>query len=427
MSQIDRVTSHTVLAALGRLTDALEALQAERMTAEVLETSERFRRAHLYTLSVIRSADPFLVSIVVLNNIEAAAQSATNEINAYGSNGNPGHLTNASGHVDSMLAATSQLPALPPPEVADGMRDALTSFRRSAGGLLAALERDSAELQAKSQELRSFLEQAINEINAQKGRIDAAISEYHQQFSQAEMARRDEFTKSMQSLTDQVSKSIEAQREHIQVAIGAAQTKLADAQIEMSRDLAETRRAGKEKADEIVVELEGLRDKAQELLHVIGNVGMAGEFQKAATSSRNRAFFWQGATVCSILGLVGFAIWTFYTTTVPDELNWPAVGTRAFVALAFGVLAAFSSRQADRSYHAEIHNRRYQLELSSIDPYLISLPPDKRSEVKVKLADKLFGATTTDPGKSGKQATTGTSLDTLKVALETIQDLVKKS
>ena len=427
MSQTDRVTNHTVFAALGRLTDALEALPAERMSAEVLEISERFRRAHLHTLSVIRSADPFLVSIAVLNNIDTAAQNATNEINAYSSNGNLGHLTNASGHIDSMLATSSQLPALPPSEAAEGMRDALTSFRRSAGGLLAALERDNADLRAKSQELRAFLEQATNEISTQKGRIDAAISEYQQQFSQAEMARRDEFTKTMQSLVDQVSKSIETQREHIQGAIGAAQTKLTDAQIEMSRDLAETKRAGKEKAGEIISELEVLRNQAQELLHVIGNTGMAGEFQKAATSSRNRAFLWQGATVASILGLIVFAIWTFYTTTVPDEFSWPAVGTRAFVAVAFGVLAAFSSRQADRSHHAEAHNRRYQLELSSIDPYLISLHPEQRSEVKIRLADKLFGAATIEPGKPEKQATTGTSLDILKVALETIQDLVKKS
>jgi len=422
---VEQITGHSAGTALTALDRAVAKLPAERLIGETLEPLQRISRVAEHVLAKLAASDPYLVPISALNNIEQAAINSYNEINAYASNANIGHVSNAMSHVDAILLNATQLPTAGDPDV-EGMNEALKSFRRSAGQLLGSLERQAQELEASTASIRDALANAGVEISAQKARLDSAISEYQAQFSQAESSRRDEFSRAMQDAATRLNDSVDKQRDRVDEALKAAQARLTDAQADLTVKLNEIKHAGLEDSKAVIADLEQMRKQAQELMHVIGNIGMTGDYRAAATSARNRAWLWQGVTVAAIAGLIGFAIAAFYTTTTSD-FKWAEVGTRTFVAVAFGVLAAFASRQADRSYLAEMQNRRYQLSLSSIDPYLITLPEEMRHEVKIKLAERLFGAPPADLADSPRdQKFTGTGIDVIKTALDTIHELVKK-
>jgi hypothetical protein len=113
--------------------------------------------------------------------------------------------------------------------------------------------------------------------------------------------------------------------------------------------------------------------------------------------------------------LIIFAILTFLAIQATD-IRCGNVGARAFVAITFGIFAAYGIKQADRYLDNEIRNRLFQLELSSIDPYLANLPNELQDQVKLELSKKLYGNTeTTSPIKT--KEVTGFSIDFLQMVL----------
>lgn len=89
-----------------------------------------------------------------------------------------------------------------------------------------------------------------------------------------------------------------------------------------------------------------------------------------------------------LVGMVGFAIFAFKGTL--DEFEIGAFLARFGVVLTFGALAGYGARQADKHHKVERRNRRVELELASIDPFLAELPEAERNQVKAAVADRLF-------------------------------------
>ncbi len=65
-----------------------------------------------------------------------------------------------------------------------------------------------------------------------------------------------------------------------------------------------------------------------------------------------------------------------------------------------------------------------ELELASIDPYLIDLPQEKQHEIKESLASRLFAQIDSEANQLNSK-TSGSVIDLLKMALNAIQDLSK--
>lgn len=428
MSHKDRVADHRVHAVLSALEDTLRSLPMHAQSFEMSPDIERIHQVQLHASSLLNSADPNLLAIRTLDAMARAASETIQQLSLYLATGDEAQLRDAQGSSDRILQSASQIQVSLPTESLDVTRDAARTFKRSSEKLLSGLEARQSEIQRQAQLLRDQLDVSIAELNAQKGRIDAVISEYQQQFSSAESARSEQFNRALSESSGQLNNLIDKQRTRFDEIGQAAQGSFVALQAGLGIELQDIKRKGEKQADEVIERLEAMRRQAQELLQVVGNIGMTGDFQKAAISARRRLFVWQTLAVGSIAGLIGFAIAAFHSTT-QETFSWAVVGTRAFVALAFGILAAFASRQADRSEAAETRNRRYQLELSSIDAYLVSLPSEMRNEVKVKLAEKLFGAIASDAGVGPARTTkfNGTGLDVIKTTVETIHELVKKN
>ncbi len=167
------------------------------------------------------------------------------------------------------------------------------------------------------------------------------------------------------------------------------------------------------------------REKAAELITIITNTGLIGGYQKIANKEHTTSTRWHTIAILSFMGLIAFALLAFLAT-LPEQFHWGKVGSRAFVALTFGILAAYAARLADKHEAIERKNRKMELELAAIDPYLLELPVETRHKIKEELASRLFGQSeqteiTTD------SKTSGSAFDLLRMALETIGNLTKKA
>lgn len=122
-----------------------------------------------------------------------------------------------------------------------------------------------------------------------------------------------------------------------------------------------------------------------------------------------------------MVGLITFAIIAFLNA-VTVEFNIGKFGARLFAAIAFGILAAYSAREADKNGGLESKNRQIELELASIDMYLSKLPEENQIEIKIDLARKWFGNISAME-KDKKDNLNAISTDLLKMVLDNLTKL----
>lgn len=440
MSQwINRVESHAIHISLASLTNTLSQVQ-ESIGADVehLEMLERIREIHQLVIEKIRNLNPNLIVFETLDAINSHVANQNGSLSVYMSNG--GDISNLNQAVAYAGHILLQLPYLPSPTTpADivGLRNAASSFREAAGRYLREIEEESTGLKTKHEELIGNLQSLTTEISAQKARLDAAIAEFQSQFSQAENSRRDQFTQAETSRGNQFSESraaldatLAAFQKQSQETAESRSTKFTDeltanraAFDQFTKETDERRQAfevDREKlAQEYIAQLEAHKKRAEDIVNVISNTGMVGGYQRVANEERKQAIKWENITLGSLVGLIVVAIWAFWVAT-HTQFNWGLFSSRIFVALPFGIIAAYSARQADKHHDLERRNRRVELELASIDPYILPLPEEVRHEVKRQLAERLFGQS--EPVQSGKASdTSGNATDVAKIVLEAVK------
>jgi hypothetical protein len=394
----------------------------------------------------LRAADPLLLHPKPLGNIESHSRQIREAIAGFRSTRDRGNLETANSHSDSILASAAQLALAAAPDQSESV-DAVKIVRQRSEELLRALTKEEGRIRDQVTKLQVDVQSTVQEVTSQKGRLDKAIAEYQQQFSSAESARQSQATEALnthsqrldQTLTEaqkRLQESFQQADKRLDGAVTEGQAKLqnllksandrTDSTLKEAADKASAQHASQQQSGQAVIDqLEDFREKAENLLHVIGSTGMAGEYQKVADSARLATFRWQVIATFSMLVLVAFAAWTFFDTQGGD-IQWGAVVGRAFVVVTAGVLAAYAVRQSDRYSEIEIANRRYQLELSSIDPYLANLPEQDQQKVKLQLAEKLFGNASRAVPAASAEEFSGTLKEPLLMTLTIIREVMKK-
>lgn len=409
---VQRLEAHPVNADVKAFDVLLAELdEVAAKSPQVISQVSRLQQINRLLLQRLQSVDPVLVPLAVLNNLQSYVQQQRNEVNHYRANQNVGHLHNANSHADVVLTQLGAMIYPAAPSDIEGVRDAVASFRKSAGQYLRYVEDEHSSLKAKMKNLSDQLQQATTDVNSQKSRLDTAISQFQQQFSQAEDTRREQFVKAESGREEKFTFAMKDKDEEFRSAeevrsgefVGALDERRAafDQFLEKSRNDSGEQRVQIEKdASSLLDQLIQKKSRAEALVHVIANTGMVGGYQRVANEERLVARLWEGLAVISMGGLVGFAVYAFFST-LHDDFKWGVFLARAFVALTFGILAGYAARQAEKHHQVERRSRRVELELASIGPFLSELPEGERNEVKKRLAARLFG-NTEDTGNAPK-------------------------
>jgi len=277
-----RIASHPALA---RLKSARESVENTEIRAddipEVDADLSRIRNVLDALETRFQTIDSALLFPGPLAALENHLQSLISEVAAFQTNRNRGHLTNANNQADSLLSVAAQL-GIPIAGSIPIEPKSLESVRDQAEKLVKTLKLSERTVQQQLNKLNESVIATTTEVTAQKGRLDAAIAEYQQQFSAAEGARQ-----------QQAAEALKAHAQRLDQAIADAQKRLQDTTQDVSKRLdgtlqdvatrAEDQKRGLEaNASEIIAALKEMRGKAENLLHVIGSTGMAGEYQKGS-------------------------------------------------------------------------------------------------------------------------------------------------
>lgn len=380
----------------------IEAQNAEEPSPEVTEHIERLKYVGNQVETVFSILDPFLAPVGPLDNINQQLAQAIAQCSQFQENGNIGHLTNANNNADAVLVQLNTLPSIRNMEDLESLNEAIVSLRRSVGQHNRYVSDEHKGIQSQIGKAKEELETLETNISTNETRVDEVVSEFQRQFSESEERRRSESTKN------------EKEQE----------SKFRDLQEKWSSEFKEFVENETTQSNNHLKEISAHKERAQELIYVIANTGMVGGYQKIADDERKSAFRWQATAVGAFAGLIIFAVFAF-AATLGSDVSWQAFAARAFVAATFGLLAAYAARQADRHESVERSSRRLELALASIDPYLVNLPEDLQHQVKQELAMKFFGEAPELNHKSDE--VNGNATDLLRMALETTQELAKKT
>jgi hypothetical protein len=309
---LNRFENHQIHAQIQQINALLEQVgQHAEKQSDAIEDYNRLTQIIAFVVNALSNTDPLMVANPTLKNLSSHSQNIIQELSNYNANQNRGHLVNANNHADNLLLQGRMLLPISQVTDIDGLRDSIGNFRKSAGQYIRYLEEDFNKLKTQITELAAKGTEVTSDINVQKGRLDTAISQFQQQFSDAAEKRRQEFSEAEKQRIDEHTEALESLEQkfdefanqnnenfssflkkveedtNLKVVELTDRINEIDSRAEtISEKLKEEAKNQidtlKTDAEAILNELQEKKEEASTLVQIIGNIGVTGNFQKIA-------------------------------------------------------------------------------------------------------------------------------------------------
>jgi hypothetical protein len=212
------------------------------------------------------------------------------------------------------------------------------------------ISKANAGFDLKIQSLQTQLDAYKAEFEAQKTRIDSLVTSQTEAFQASQIERANLFTQ-------------EAESRKLSHELW---TKNADDKFNATLD------ATQKAADKHLQEMELQKARAKEILGIVAASGVSGHYQKTANREFWSAEILRGIALLFFIGMIGMVAYVVFTLK-GDKLDWQMGLFRIGVGLALLAPAYYCTRESSKHREAEKRNRRLQIELATIEPYLENL------------------------------------------------------
>lgn len=309
-----------------------------------------------------------LASTTALSNLQSHLQAPVNELNAYVSNKNVGHITNAAAQCEQNIlpllwGLPQQIAHLGEPSLAklvqrqaDIAHQTIHLLTQQRDALAVSLTETQSKADALSLRLDSLQETTLKD----RAEAVAVVANLQKTFVEKEVERAAVF----------------------EVASGG-----------FKQDYETLRDSVSSKANGTLDDLEELRKQAARIVQVVGNIGVTGNYQQIANAEGKQANFWRWITVAIFVSGISVAIATFikfWNQPFSTENTWSVV-IRLLYAIAITAPAWYTARESARHRTNADRARQTELELASIGPFIELMPEEKKVEIREALTKSYFG------------------------------------
>lgn len=461
---------------LGRLIDL--SLTREATDIELTAGIERLRAVLAFLGKRLAATDPVLVDPSSLDTVNNHLVVVCASLEAYIADGNPSHIPNANIRADSVLPylgafvapeSTSDLTAIS--EVAASYRISIESHIASAmerqTHLDSAITAGLSKLATLENGLISETQRLANLVSVQQTQFSTAQDKRNSDFSIALTEQQTKFSTDQDDRKTAFADASRANQEKINTLISDFDQKLRDQNVAFNEQLAAEalsqrnamgilKSTYEETAAEILVQVQKHKMDVENLVGVIGNLGVTSGYVRVANNARTMQFIWQFFTLLAMSGLIFVASLVAFprladklfdapaqtniqnlvadktdadksvkgelpptsktpaaapptTATVPpnESAFYQGILTRLFLSITFGVFAAYSARQAALYRESEQRNRRRALELESLGPFIEPLEKEMKDKFRIQIGERSFAVPEIEPqpAKSDDAAT----------------------
>ncbi len=400
----DRFKSHAIHTTLEQCVEAIKLHELKDLNEEQVIAINRCEHVVKFAKTMLNRCDADLVAPATLDQLNNASTQVRNHWNQFVSNLNWNILT---APCDSLLIQVSQLSSKLRP-IPKSYDDLLTSLRDNTAAMLRqirkAKQQQDGELEDFQSRLEDFaqkLETREAELEKQKTRIDALTTQQQETFSTAQETRNKEFS------------AFVSERETIFEDNQAEHASKFEAQHDQQT------KAGQEQIDK----LQAHCDHAKEIIGIIGNIGVTGNYQRIADQEMKAANTFRWIAVGCFGAMLVAVIVVLFGSFKADFCDWSMALFRVLTAAIFAAPGIYCAMESSKHRKKEQQNRKLELELATISPFLEKLgDPDKSKVILEKLAPEYFGKQLGDD--NGVQFTNIDS-KSIEAALKPILELVK--
>lgn len=405
---VQRFQQHPLHGALQTIRDAIAPILAEpaSWTSDAIQHVQRLNLGIEKAQRLLTAADATLTGSQTLDEARNGANALLQQLNQFKANKNVAHLTNANNNLDTaVLPAIMRIPRMDTPADVSSVFKAVDLERTRALAALKSLEEYRAQVRQTIEKLlanESTFKDAITKqeerLNSLVQQSDKVVAQFNERSAAAERDRDSKFAAELdvlrKSSTDQLNAS--------QSKFGAQQAEL------------------KTSAATILKDMESFKSQAASLLQVIGEIGVASPYDKTAIEDRHAALWLRVLAGLFFSGMVT----TVVLTAVHLVTNGLAIGYMIFrfmTALIFAIPGYYFAREASKFQHEADRNRRLQLELASVGPFIESLDSQKKAVLREELARKYFSGAPTTAEPTSKTLDMDRILDIIKEAVKSVR------
>jgi len=384
---------HSRLKSVDILLASLEKKTYEEF--QIVEDIQRLVQIVSQVSIILNKVDPILVDSEIFDNLDDILMVIEEALNNFKSTNDKMHIEIANNNATSLLIPLSNI--IIPIDKLDikAMRDSVLKYRKSVGQQMRHLDEETNKLNVKIEELYRKADQTRSIVEVQTSRLDESIAEFQKQFSKTEEERRNKYSEYELARNKEYNEYLNSKKEEF-----------------------------KNDYQNFLKKLDGQNKKVEKLVGAISLKGHSAGFMQIANEEKNAKRIFQIGAILSLLGLIGVAYLIFKATIEPD-IRWYALTGKIFLTTAVGILAAYLARQAEKHEEAERKNRKMELELASIETYLVGLPEPSQFKIKELLSDRFFA--TREPIKMKKRGKVSGNITDVIRFLEELINIAKKT
>ncbi|MDR6842412.1 hypothetical protein [Pseudoxanthomonas sacheonensis] len=358
---------HTDWASLAALLEGASAVELEDA-----EEFARLRKVFVFVSGLLDGMDPEIVNANALTNMHSPAQAVINEVSAYFSNSNVGHLHNANASMDTIVVQASQTPFMAfgtakasltkaATAYADAMHSHAEKYKEATDTLVEDASTDYDTLDGRVITAGESIGKLESRVESMETQLPLLLATFNTDFQNSEKARSDRYDLWTTSYQDKL-------------------------------DLQFT-----EAAKKFSIGLDTMGDYLSQAGKVLGSVvdtGQAGAYATYATEEKKSANVFR---ISAILLMGAAALVLFLPELVHAakaasqyEMDWKAALYRLPFSLILFAPALYLAKESAKHRTNEVVNRRRQHILTTIGPYLALLAPAKADEIKAEVAKSIF-------------------------------------
>jgi len=368
-------------------------LQEEEVREKIqLEYLSFYDSVIVYISERLNITVSILVQEAEMNALAKELEQALAQINAFIGNNNAGHLNNANNNLNSTLNRIRNFP-LQVSKSKFSFSKEVANFEKTVSQKYAQLEKENKDFDARLKQLNTLVESKqqeldkLNQLLTQKQtEITNLTTNYtadyknvkttaNQKFEQEKTKFRQEFDAEKQSFIKEketLKSEFETERKSYE------------------KQISELKEAISTKTEDLVKDLESKLVESKKLVNIIGNVGATGNYQIIADYHKGQANMWRWIALFFMVLLTGLLIYTIYHIT-GSTFNWQVTLVRVVAFSALLYPATYASKESAKHRRLENVNRKSELDLASINPFIEILPEVKKQEIKEKMVEKFFG------------------------------------
>ncbi|MEO9477082.1 MAG: hypothetical protein ABJG41_16170 [Cyclobacteriaceae bacterium] len=373
-----------------------------------LERVSFFESTARYVSDRIKLTIPILVQEAEMNALSSEIDAGLQQINAFLGNNNEGHLNNATNNFNSALNRIRNFP-LPFSKNDFNFSKAVSEFQKIVKEKYQELEKENKELETQLTDFQTDLESKDVEIKRLFKLLESKETEIQNLNSS--------FQTSFDNIKASATQNYEQDRKTFRTEFDTKKEVLTE-------EISALKNSIDVDSDQIIKDLNTKLEEANKIVGVVSDRAVTGNYQNIANSHKTTADIFRIIAILLMIGLSSILIYTIWDIS-GDSFDWTKSLIRILAAAALSYPATYAARESSKHRKLEIQNRKAELELTAIGPFIELLPEEKKQQIKEKLVDKYFGGNSiVDPSDDGKQE--DVSISSLERIMKSILPFLKQ-